>query len=493
MATAAGIIFDKDSTNSTPRSDHTGFTYDTRSYGIGSSVGLSLPTTGEGTTAASGYTYNEIGYDTSVYCQVNSSSQWTVTLIAPVTDQNASLYVPNIYLCSGSTSDDVLDWYLQYSLVNDSNIVALESHVDHSSINGGGIVAIATGQDQGNKNYKILNNIQCSVVFTPTLFQVSVNLTTRSITVTNLSSAADMDPTASTNATFEAWNCDSVPNFIDSVAEFDTPSGECGPYTVRGQSGMGNIATRTLRQLVDLSKMDSSLYKSNLGDMFLTDVSDEQKYEGDQPDSSTSNIDITYSVEQAVRSIIDDTLLAFASAQIMIPKSTTEVSGIITVQNIQFGTKIYVFSLFIFNTVLVLMLLHELLRTRVWQHLPQFNYNDVKSVIVASSIGGNVLGDEVISKHKTSGTFWVANAKDKIAGEVHVQLRHDEKTGVPDLVLADISERADHTEESPWLMANAGGSLYSSSKQPYLVVTQRETDGMSSYSSLPQSQEESNG
>ena len=62
----------------------------------------------------------------------------------------------------------------------------------------------------------------------------------------------DMDPTAQTNATFESWNCDTP---FDPGSKVTSTNG-CGNYTAQGQPGLSNIATRALRQLVNLSTRD---------------------------------------------------------------------------------------------------------------------------------------------------------------------------------------------------------------------------------------------
>ena len=106
--TAAGVISDKDKIGKRPRSDKTGYTYTTQSYGIGSSMGLfanfSLyykhPTIFE---------YPEIGYNASVLYAFNVSSQWGILPKAD-NDQDSNDLVPNVYLARGATRDGGLDW-----------------------------------------------------------------------------------------------------------------------------------------------------------------------------------------------------------------------------------------------------------------------------------------------------------------------------------------------------------------------------------------------
>lgn len=98
--TAAGVIYDKDATGKRPRSDKTGYTYSTRSYGVGSSLGLAQSFS-KGYRHPMMYQYQEIGYNASVVCNFNASSQWVIT---PPTDAatHQPPYIPNIYWAKGA-------------------------------------------------------------------------------------------------------------------------------------------------------------------------------------------------------------------------------------------------------------------------------------------------------------------------------------------------------------------------------------------------------
>lgn len=143
------------------------------------------------------------------------------------------------------------------------------------------------------------------------------------------------------------------------------------------------------------------------------------------PDT-TNNASITeYSIEQGLKSIIDDSLLAFASAQLVLhyTTSTTQTSGNLTVGAVRVGTKGYVYSLFAFNLVLILLFIEEMVRTRFWGNLPLFDYNDLKGVILASSMGGPALANKVAETHKQHESVWFANPSDRTASDVKVQLK----------------------------------------------------------------------
>lgn len=223
--------------------------------------------------------------------------------------------------------------------MSDSNVVSINAHPDLGST-GLATVVITTGSG----DYSSLNQTQCSVKSIPTLFDVSVNLSSTEITVTKVGTAPDMDPTAQTGQSFTAWNCQVLPQTLDDLSFATNNITGCANYTTQVQPGLGNIATRALRQLNDLSTLDTSLHTSNLGEIFLSLVENEiQYYENSSIDiidfdlssSDTSNNAsvMEYSIEQGIKSLLDDSLLAFASAQLVLNYNTSinAIEGMLTI------------------------------------------------------------------------------------------------------------------------------------------------------------------
>lgn len=339
-------------------------------------------------------------------------------------------------------------------LIDDSNVVSINANPDLNST-GKGTVMIATGNTQGSP-YLTLNQTQCSVSFIPTLFDISVNLSSLVITVRRANSASDMDPTAQPNATFTAWRCATLP---DALASLDNSTSGCGSYTAQGQPGLGNIATRALRQLNDLSVLDTSTRTSSLGEMFLSLIQNERLYtrnntryqdwnisdfdtDVSSPDTANNTSILEYSIVQGIKSLMDDSLLAFASAQLVLhyENFSRVTPGSLTVGAVVVGTRGYVYSLFAFNFLVILILIEEMLRTRCWANLPLFDYNDVKGVIVASSMGGKELANKVVATHEKRGSVWVADPHDKTASGIRVQLKCREDGSV-ELVEEESNEK----------------------------------------------------
>ena len=255
--------------------------------------------------------------------------------------------------------------------MSDSNVVSINAHLDLGST---GLATVVITTRSGP--YSSLNQSQCSVQFIPTLFDVSVNLSSTEITVTKARSAPDMDPTAQTGQSFTAWNCQVLPHSLDGLSFATNNISGCTDYTTQGQPGLGNIATRALRQLDDLSTLDTSLHTSSLGEMFLTLVENEIQFDEhtqldiidfdlDSPDTSNNDTTKEYSIEQGIKSLIDDSLLAFGSAQLVLDHntSTNATNGMLTVGAVRVGTRGYVYSLFAFNILLILIFMVAILLT----------------------------------------------------------------------------------------------------------------------------------
>jgi hypothetical protein len=85
------------------------------------------------------------------------------------------------------------------------------------------------------------------------------------------------------------------------------------------------------------------------------------------------------------------------------------------------GQKAYAIAVIALNAGVVIVFIAESLRTRRWNDLPKFNYNDVKSVVIASSLGGSAVGDDVLSR-----SSWIGDPSDRAAGATKVVLKSEQ-------------------------------------------------------------------
>lgn len=141
------------------------------------------------------------------------------------------------------------------------------------------------------------------------------------------------------------------------------------------------------------------------------------------PDTSNNASVTEYSIEQGIKSLLDDSLLAFASAQLVLNYNTSinATEGMLTIGAIRVGTRSYVYVLFTFNLLLILIFTVATWLTSFWADLPLFNYNDLKSVAIASSMGGMDLATQAMSEKAGQGP-WMANPKDKRGDDLQVRL-----------------------------------------------------------------------
>jgi hypothetical protein len=128
--------------------------------------------------------------------------------------------------------------------------------------------------------------------------------------------------------------------------------------------------------------------------------------------------------------MLDDMLAGISSAQLMIGPSNGRipVPAIATVDSIAIGESRYIYTIAILNFILVALFLTEALRTRGWTQLSKFDYNNVHSVVIASSDGGRGVAECVAAAviNERRGALWSANPADPAVGRLCVKLVHND-------------------------------------------------------------------
>jgi hypothetical protein len=128
--------------------------------------------------------------------------------------------------------------------------------------------------------------------------------------------------------------------------------------------------------------------------------------------------------------MLDDMLAGISSAQLMIGPSNGRipVPAIATVDSIAIGEARYIYAMTVLNFILVALFLAEALRTRGWAQLSKFDYNNLHSVVIASSDGGRGVAQRVatavINQHH--GALWSADPTDPTVGRLCVKLVHND-------------------------------------------------------------------
>jgi len=348
--------------------DNTRYSYVGRSYGIGSSVGLVDESFAQNTTR--GYTYNETGYLTQVQCIVNSTSLWAIS-----GEDSFRSSLPDLYMVAGNLTNGNSESYAACGFGSPENITALVGSTGQDR----SVFAIAAG-----KTYAALDKIQCTVDFIPAKFSVSVNMTERLITtelLANGSDVKDIDPTGK----MKAITMRMPTSFSQQHA--------CDLYT----SLLGNTFTQNIQALINSTISNGS--KANTTEQTLRGVQD------------------------SLTSMLDNSLLAFSSAQLMIPRDVYLVPVSLSSAAVRIGQSRYIYAVAAVNFAILLLGLLELIRTRVWKGLSRFDFTDVKSLVVGVAKGGTVIAEEAekIHVHHNTG-YRTDRSEDRALGSIRVRL-----------------------------------------------------------------------
>ena len=317
--------------------DNTRTTYYGRSYGVGASVGLADESVAKNSLAKS-YSFQERGLRADVGCVYNSSTEYVI----------GGEVDPNIYPVSGNlpNSGKLSEYSEYYSNSGGSKIVAIG--VSRNQESSQRIIGIAAGS-----NYAFLNATQCNIEFLPTLFNVSVGLVDRSINVSEVSAGND--------------------------------------FTARE-----NLTYALIRQLGLISADQKSLYLSFVGDSINSSIASYNLsisvLNGAPPTQPSATL---VGLTNSITAMIDDLLVAYASAQLLIANDSTPTLATLQVQAFVFGSAIYVYLIFMINTAVILVLIEEAFRTRNWKGLSSFDYMDPRSLIIGSSMGGKAVAERV--------------------------------------------------------------------------------------------------
>ncbi|RSM12411.1 hypothetical protein CEP52_002493 [Fusarium oligoseptatum] len=321
--------------------DSTGYSYIGRSYGIGSSVGLGQVNFKEGRNLL-GWKFQEDGYAAKVHCIYNKSADF-------VLNSKGNL----LWAAEGEMPDsDDGGEYSNYIGYGDGNNV-LAIGVAHFGDSNATVAPVRRYISfAGGFWYKFLDQAQCEVDFEPTRFNVTVNNLGKNITVepTNDTDVADIEPT-------------------------------------RWLKGI------LLRQFELIANDETNLYVSTVGSAFNNSITGHLLSLEMNGTTSVSDDDVNLKgIENAVTSMVDDMLAAYASAQLMVGGFKDKVDGTVRVTAVAIGEKRFAIAAFALNMVVALIFLLEALRTRGWKDLPEFDPSDIRHVMIAASEGGGSLG-----------------------------------------------------------------------------------------------------
>lgn len=325
-----------------PKLDNTRYNYHGRSYGVGASAGLSddnlvaIP-------YARNYTFTETGLDASVDCIRNTSSMFVIQLLPQTTLHAARGLLPDSNLSAPE--------YSIYIGRGNEAIVALGVAANPTEHSAKRYMAIASGS-----YYENLNQVQCAVTFTPAIFNVSVDIQERNITVRKIRSGSSAGP----------------------VHDID-------PHH--------NITHVVMRQLELISNDLTSYYRSTFGDAFNGSISD---YRTSVAGGNLSETQIVMKgMENAVTSLVDDMLVAYASAQLVVSEFRKPTPVVVQVAALRVGSREYVITSAVITGLIALLVIGEGIRMRWWKDLPSFDYQDNRALVLGASRGGKGIAEYV--------------------------------------------------------------------------------------------------
>ena len=352
--------------------DNSRYSYTGRSFGVGSSAGLVADSLNS--LSALSYSYNETGYRAQVGCIMNTTSNWTISDYGFSQDG----FSPNIYIASGTLPNGASDFYAACGLASSDQIAALIGH----AFNGQNIFAIAAGQA-----YNALNGVQCNVTFSPAAFTIDVDTIQLTIAVTPLVQQApviDIEPS-------------------------------------------GSIIAITMRMPTSFSQQNAcDLYTSSIGNTLKSNIENIDSSWNSSADPSASNqiAGTLKGVEDSLTSMLDNVLLSFSMAQLMIADDAHEVTTSSAIKSLRIGEPAYIYAIAALNFFVLLLFLGEATRTKGWRDLKPFDYTNIKSVVVGTSMGGTAVADATREAHALKKTTWNGRADDAIAGRVAVRLEN---------------------------------------------------------------------
>jgi hypothetical protein len=356
-----------------PKMDNTQFSYRGRSYGVGAPVGLMDQLISSNYQAA-GYVYEEEGYLANVSCIYNQTSAFALS--GPVDEW--------IYAASGNLPDST-DGPEYSNFIGHTGKAIVAMGVAWSDRSPRNYIALTAGEA-----YAYLNSTQCEITFTPTLFNVSVDLSNLNITVL---------PT-------------------------DTEIPDFNPQR--------NITRTVVRQFEILSNDLTNLYVSLLGEALTSSIAAFNMSRSSASRNPYTSEEATLAgLTNSITAMADDMLVAYASAQLMVGRMFTPQTAQVYLYALQFGQPAYIYAIFTLNLLIILAVGAEAVRTRGWCKLSRFNYLDPRDLIVAASRGGTALADaadELVDAgggKKAHKHVWLLSEPDEGNGRLVVRMGAD--------------------------------------------------------------------
>ena len=94
--------------------------------------------------------------------------------------------------------------------------------------------------------------------------------------------------------------------------------------------------------------------------------------------------------------------------------------GNVRFMSVRVGERKYIYAIAILNLCIVLVFFTATIFTNGWRGLLRFNYLDVKTVVVGTSMGGVDIGTAAREAHLELGSSWTGDGADRVVGQIPV-------------------------------------------------------------------------
>lgn len=203
------------------------------------------------------------------------------------------------------------------------------------------VLLITAGSD-----YAVLNQTQCEIAFTPTRFNVNVDVVEKTISV--------------------------QPDIQIGAASFDET---------------GKIAGNVVDEVNSMGMMSNSLYSSDIGNALMSN------FIASNISSTTPSPELYAALDDSLAVVMDGLLLFISSSQYFDPNAGAgdffNVDALLVVQAVKLGQVEVVVVVFVMCVSIILVVVLESCRTRAWRGLPRWDFADTTSLILASAVAGD--------------------------------------------------------------------------------------------------------
>jgi hypothetical protein len=325
----------------------------------------------------SAFEYSENGYISTVSCVRNTSSAFTMSKISQTKTQDRRSSI-SVWIANGTLPNsppDTIEEYVIAPIGGGANYFVWSAVVNDDVEENRYMLAVAAEGWYAPS----FNKMQCTIGFVPSAFNVLVNKTSQTIEVSPISNATsptmDIEPT-------------------------------------------GNLSTSVVLGLNVLSQVAGNSVVSVLGNAIQFNLAN---VGAQNPDFSREEVYVR-GLQDSITIILDDLLGSFAAVQILSMNASTTVPLTAHYKATRIGSDKYIFAILGINIVILFLVVVEAMRTHLWVKMTDFNFTDIKCVIVAASSGGHAISETCIARCKILSTRWKGNADKEVFKTVLVKL-----------------------------------------------------------------------